>query len=175
MGIMPRLILVLGDITEVESDAIVNPANVFLMMGGGVAGAIKRKGGGEIEREAMRKAPLKIGEAIETSAGKLKAKYVIHAPTVESPGGSSSPEYIRAAVKASLKKGEELGIRSIAFPAMGAGVGGVPVEESVRIILEEIKASPIEEVLLVTRNKQDLEVFKRVSEYMGIPFEVRGV
>ncbi|RDD53721.1 MAG: macro domain-containing protein [Candidatus Korarchaeota archaeon NZ13-K] len=171
---MPKVILVLGDITEIEADAIVNPANTLLIMGGGVAGAIKRRGGEEIEREALRKAPVRIGEAVETSAGRLKARYIIHAPTVESPGGASSPEYVRAAVRASIKRGVELGIRSIAFPAMGAGVGGVPVEESVRIILEETSASPFEKVLVVTRSKEDFLVFQRVASEMGVSFELLG-
>lgn len=168
---MPRVILALGDITEVEADAIVNPANTMLVMGGGVAGAIKRKGGEEIEREAMKKAPIRIGEAIETFAGRLKAKYVIHAPTVERPGGASSPEHVRAAVRAALRKGSELGLRNIALPAMGAGVGGVPVETSVRIILEEAISSALEEVLLVTRSEEDFLVFQRVATEMGIEFE----
>lgn len=170
---MPRVTLVLGDITEVQADAIVNPANTMLIMGGGVAGAIKRKGGDEIEREALRKAPLKIGDSVETSAGRLKAKYVIHSPTVESPGGSSSPEYVRAAVRASIRKGAELGIRSMAFPAMGAGVGGVPVEESVRIILEEVASSPLDEVLIVARSESDFSTFQKVASEMGIPFDAR--
>lgn len=172
---MPKVILTLGDITEVEADAIVNPANVMLIMGGGVAGAIKRKGGEEIEREALKKAPLKIGDAVETSAGKLKAKYVIHAPTVEAPGGASSPDYVRAAVRAALRKGAELGLGSIAFPAMGAGVGGVPVETSVRIILEEAIISPLKEIILVTRSREDFSVFQRVAAEMGVPFELRQI
>ncbi len=170
---MPRVILILGDITEVDADAIVNPANTMLIMGGGVAGAIKRKGGEEIEREAIRKAPVRIGEAIETSAGRLRAKYIIHAPTVESPGGASSSDYVRAAVRASIKRGVEMGVRRIAFPAMGAGVGGVPVEESIRILLEELIGSPFEEVLIVTRSRDDFSVFQRVAGEMEVSFEAR--
>lgn len=170
---MPKVILVLGDITEVEADAIVNPANTMLIMGGGVAGAIKRKGGDEIEKEALKKAPLRIGDSVETSAGRLKARYIIHAPTVERPGGASNPEYVRAAVRASTGKGVELGIRSLAFPAMGAGVGGVPVEVSVRIILEEVSSSPLEEVLIVTRSRDDFSIFQKVAIEMGVPFDIR--
>lgn len=172
---MPRVVLVLGDITEVEADAIVNPANMMLIMGGGVAGAIKRKGGDEIEREALRKAPLRIGDAVETSAGKLRAKYIIHSPTVKAPGDASNPEYVRAAVRASIRKGVELGIKSLAFPAMGAGVGGVPVDVSVRIILEEVSPSPLEEVLIVTRSRDDFSIFQKVASEMGVSFDVKGL
>jgi len=124
--------LKVGDITEFDGDAIVNPANTLLIMGGGVAGAIKRKGGGEIEEEARRHAPLRIGEAVVTRGGFLKAKYVIHAPTVEQPGGTSSEEWVYKATKAALKVAKERRLESIAFPLMGAGVGGLTPEQSLK-------------------------------------------
>ncbi len=165
---MPKIVIVHGDITKVEVDALVNPANVQLIMGGGVAGAIRRRGGEEIQREASSKAPIRIGEAVETTAGRLKAKYVIHAPTVESPGGRSSPEFVREAVRAALRKAEELGLRSVAFPAMGAGVGGVPVDVAVRIILEEALKSGLEEIVLVAWSEEDFETFQRVAAQMDV-------
>jgi O-acetyl-ADP-ribose deacetylase (regulator of RNase III) len=122
---------VVGDLTEFDGDAIVNPANKFLVMGGGVAGAIKRKGGKEIEDEAVKYAPIDIGQAIVTNAGKLKCRAVIHTPTVEVPGGRSTPEYVYKATLASLKVAKEKNFKSIAFPLMGAGVGGLAVEESI--------------------------------------------
>jgi O-acetyl-ADP-ribose deacetylase (regulator of RNase III) len=123
--------LVLGDITEFTGDAIVNPANKYLVMGGGVAAAIKRKGGVEIEHEARRYAPLEIGEAVVTSAGRLSCKVVIHAPTVDSPGGRSTRDYVYKATLAALRVARERGFKSIAFPLMGAGVGGLSPEESI--------------------------------------------
>jgi O-acetyl-ADP-ribose deacetylase (regulator of RNase III) len=123
--------LVLGDLTEFEGDAIVNPANRFLFMGGGVAGAIKKRGGKEIEDEARKYTPIEIGQAIATSAGKLRCKAVIHAPTVEVPGGSSNQSYVYKATLAALKLARERGFKSIAFPLMGAGVGGLSIEESI--------------------------------------------
>lgn len=165
---MPRILIVHGDITEVRADAIVNPANTQLVMGGGVAGAIRKKGGEEIQKEALDKAPIHIGEAVETTAGKLKAKYIIHAPTVETPGGRSKPEYVRRAVRAALKKAEELGLKRVAFPAMGAGVGGVPVETSAKIILEEALESNLGEVILVAWSNDDFATFKRVAAYMDV-------
>ncbi len=128
-----------GDITEFEGDAIVNAANSLMIMGGGVAGAIKRKGGNEIEKEAMSKAPVPVGQAILTKAGKLKAKYVIHAPTMPKPAMRIPLENAYLATKAALRIAKELGLRSIAFPAMGAGVGGLSVYESTKQILRAIK------------------------------------
>jgi O-acetyl-ADP-ribose deacetylase (regulator of RNase III) len=127
-----------GDITKLEVDAIVNAANTRLLMGGGVAGAIKRAGGGEIEEEAVAKGPIKIGEAVVTRAGKLKAKYIIHAPTMELDFRTDESK-IRLAMRAALRKAEELGIESMAFPALGTGVGGFSKTEAARIMVEEIR------------------------------------
>jgi O-acetyl-ADP-ribose deacetylase (regulator of RNase III) len=88
-----------GDITKLEADAIVNAANSHLIMGGGVAGAILRAGGREIQEEANKKAPVSVGKAIETTAGKLKAKYVIHAPTMERPAMPTSKQDVRLATR----------------------------------------------------------------------------
>jgi len=119
------VVVELGDITEFSGDAIVNPANTLMIMSGGVAGAIKRKGGSTIEEEARKHAPVPIGEAIATTAGRLKTKYVIHAPTVEYPASPSTREYVYKASRAALITARKLGVKSIAFPLMGAGVGGL--------------------------------------------------
>jgi len=110
--------VMLGDITKVDVEAIVNPANSYMIMGGGVAGAIKRVGGVEIELEARKHAPIPVGEAIFTGAGKLKARYVIHAPTMERPAMKIGIENVRLAMRAALKCAESLGLRSIAFPGL---------------------------------------------------------
>ena len=123
-----KIKLIQGDITDQEVDAIVNAANNHLWMGAGVAGAIKRKGGREIEDEAMKKGPIPIGEAVITSAGKLKAKYVIHA-AVMGQDLTTNEEYIKNATLNSLKRAEELKIKSIAFLAFGTGVGGFPTDK----------------------------------------------
>ncbi len=128
-----------GDITAQDVDAIVNPANRRLVMGGGVAGAIRRAGGEEIEREAVSKGPIEIGEAVATTAGRLPARYVIHAPTVRSPGGRASLSSARAATRAALRLADELNLESIAFPGMGTGVGGLRIFEAVRAMAEEVK------------------------------------
>jgi len=133
------IVVASGDITRQKVDAIVNPANSMMIMGGGVAGAIRRVGGREIEDEAVRHAPVPVGKAIATKAGKLGAKYVIHAPTMESPAMSIGRENVRLAVKGTLECAEQLGIRSVAFPGMGTGVGGLNLEEAARTMIGQIK------------------------------------
>lgn len=133
------LTVVVGDITEFPGDAIVNPANTLLIMGGGVAGAIKKKGGEEIEKEARKYAPLQIGKAIATTAGKLKCKTIIHAPTVEKPGSLSSYENVYKATKAAIECAKNLGFKTIAFPLMGTGVGGITVEQSIEAMVSAFK------------------------------------
>lgn len=123
-----------GDITEVEADAIVNAANNRLWMGGGVAGAIKRKGGKIIEDEAVKLGPIPIGEAVATSAGKLNAEYVIHAAGMGTDL-KTDEEKIRNATLNSLRRADELRIESIAFPSIGTGVGGFPMDRAAEIML----------------------------------------
>lgn len=127
-----------GDITEFSGDAIVNPANTLLIMGGGVAGAIKRKGGDTIEFEARKYAPVPIGDAVVTTAGRLKCRFIIHSPTVQYPGSPSTSEQVYKATRAALIKAKEIGVKSIALPLMGAGVGGLRPEESLESMLAAI-------------------------------------
>jgi O-acetyl-ADP-ribose deacetylase (regulator of RNase III) len=130
-----RIELLQGDITELEVDAIVNAANNRLWMGGGVAGAIKKKGGRIIEEEAVKQGPIPIGEAVATSAGKLKAKYVIHAAGMGTDLRTDE-EKIKNSTLNSLKRAEELKIESIAFPSIGTGVGGFPMNKAAHIMLD---------------------------------------
>lgn len=149
-----KVTITTGDITKQKVDAIVNPANSQLIMGGGVAGAIRRTGGKEIEDEAVEKAPVPVGKAVATGAGRLKAKYVIHAPTMQRPAMRIDAENINSAMKGALECAERLRIRSIAFPGMGTGVGGLQIEEAAAIMIEEVKAhidrgTPLNEVVFV--------------------------
>ena len=123
-----------GDITESSADAIVNAANNHLWMGAGVAGAIKRKGGAVIEREAVAKGPIPVGEAVATGAGALKARHVIHAAGM-GQDLRTSEALVEACTRASLRRAEELKLRTIAFPAIGTGVGGLPVAGAARRML----------------------------------------
>jgi O-acetyl-ADP-ribose deacetylase (regulator of RNase III) len=158
-----KIKVVQDDITDQEVDAIVNAANNHLWMGAGVAGAIRRKGGKEIEDEAMKKGPIPIGEAVVTSAGKLKAKYVIHA-AVMGQDLTTNEEYIKNATLDSLKRAEELKIKSIAFPAFGTGVGGFPIDRCAQIMLDQVKdfsnnTKYLKEVLFVLFDKESYDVW----------------
>ena len=124
----------LGDITDAEVDAIVNAANSQLLMGTGVAGAMKRKGGTVIEEDAVRQGPIEVGEAVLSVAGNLPATHVIHAATM-GPDLKTDPALIAAATKSSLALVEKHKLTSIAFPALGSGVGGVPPAESAEAML----------------------------------------
>lgn len=126
-----------GDITQVEVDAVVNAANNHLWMGGGVAGALKRAGGPEVEAEALTKGPIPVGEAAVTTAGRLPARYVIHA-AVMGQDLQTDAKKIRQATQNSLLRADELGIKTIAFPALGTGVGGFPLSECARIMIGEV-------------------------------------
>jgi O-acetyl-ADP-ribose deacetylase (regulator of RNase III) len=132
-----RLRLFRGDLTALAVDAVVNAANDHLWMGGGVAGAIKSRGGPDIEQQAIRLGPIPVGEVAVTGAGRLPARHVIHAVTMGQDLTTSEP-YIRAATRNALRAAESLGLRSIAFPALGTGVGGFPLERAAAAMLEEI-------------------------------------
>lgn len=127
-----------GDITDQGTDAIVNAANNELWMGAGVAGAIKRKGGVEIEREAVGKGPIPIGEAAITGGGKLKAKHVIHAAGMGRDLRTDETK-VRNATTNSLKRADEKDLKSIAFPSIGTGVGGFPLEKAAEVMLGAVK------------------------------------
>lgn len=122
-----------ADVTRLDVDAVANAANTQLIHGGGVAGAIARAAGPELERESRERAPIGLGEAVETTGGELPARWVIHAATMEL-GGPTSAEVIGAATRATLARAEELGCRSVALVAFGTGVGGFPLGEAARIM-----------------------------------------
>jgi O-acetyl-ADP-ribose deacetylase (regulator of RNase III) len=127
-----------ADITELEVDAIANAANTQLRHGGGVAAAIARAGGPEVQRESDERAPIGLGEAVETTAGDMPARWVIHAATMDL-GGPTSADIIRRATVSSLRRADELGARSLALVAFGTGVGGFPLDEAARIEVEELR------------------------------------
>jgi O-acetyl-ADP-ribose deacetylase (regulator of RNase III) len=128
-----------ADVTKLDVDAIANAANTQLRHGGGVAGAIVRAGGRSIQDESDRRAPVALGEAVETGAGELPSRWVIHAATMEL-GGPTSADAIRSATRSTLRKADELGARSLALVAFGTGVGGFPLDEAARIEVEELQA-----------------------------------
>ncbi len=124
-----------ADVTSLTVDAIANAANTQLRHGGGVAAAIARAGGPEVQRESTAKAPIGLGEAVETTAGDMPARYVIHAATMEL-GGPTSAEIIARATRSTLQKAADLGCRSLALVAFGTGVGGFPLDEAARLMVD---------------------------------------
>jgi O-acetyl-ADP-ribose deacetylase (regulator of RNase III)/ADP-ribose pyrophosphatase YjhB (NUDIX family) len=158
--------IVRGDITELAIDAIVNAANNKLEMGGGVAGAIKRKGGKEIEEEALKKGPIKIGEAVATGAGKLKAKFVIHAATMGLDHQTDEVK-IRSSCRSALQAAEQIKAGSLAFPALGCGVGGFPLLASAKIMAQEVlrhlryEKTGLKEIIFCLFDDQAYEVFNK--------------
>lgn len=166
--------IIQGDITEVKTDAIVNAANNKLLMGGGVAGAIRKKGGKAIEDEALKKGPIEIGGAVSTSAGALKAKYVIHAATMGVDFKTNEVK-IRDSCCSALKEAEKLKIGSIAFPALGCGVGGFPEVGAAKIMAQEVfrhlwfdyPNTVLKEITFVLFDKSAYDVFnKNVISYL---------
>src|ERR671915_1057940 len=127
-----------GDITALQVDAIANAANNALWMGAGVAGAIKRAGGEEIEREAVAKGPIEIGDAVATGAGRLRARWVIHG-AVMGQDLRTNADLVRRTTESCLRVAEELGAESLALPAFGTGVGGFPLEECARTMVEAVR------------------------------------
>lgn len=123
-----------GDISAQDTDAVVNAANNHFWMGSGVAGALKRRGGVEIEREAMAQGPVEPGDCVVTSGGRLPARYVIHA-AVMGQDLVTSAEIIERATANALRLADERGLASIALPAFGTGVGGFPIDECARIMI----------------------------------------
>ena len=127
-----------GDITKLDVDAIANAANDRLWMGAGVAGAIKRAGGEEIEHEALRKGPIEVGDAVATTAGRLRARHVIHG-AVMGQDLLTSRSLIRKTTRRCLEVADELGCESIALPAFGTGVGGFPLDECAELMVAEAR------------------------------------
>jgi O-acetyl-ADP-ribose deacetylase (regulator of RNase III) len=171
-----KLRLVQGDITEMETDAIVNAANPSLMGGGGVDGAIHRKGGPKILEECKRIRAsewpngLPTGKAVITTGGNLKAKYVIHTVGPVWQGGKSGEaELLAEAYRNSLKLAASKGLKTIAFPSISTGAYGFPIEKACRIALSTVKEflekeDKLEEVTLVLFTKHDFEVYKEAAK-----------
>ncbi len=159
-----KILFVKGDITEMAVDAIVNAANNDLALGAGVAGAIRRKGGPRIEEECERIGPVALGEAVVTTAGNLKAFYVVHAASMRL-GGKTTAESLRLSVKHAFERAEEKAFKSIAFPAIGTGIAGFPMDQCARIMLgqtlEHLKSrSSLERLYFVLYDDAALSVFE---------------
>jgi O-acetyl-ADP-ribose deacetylase len=133
-----ELEVVEGDITQLEVDAIANAANDHLWMGAGVAGAIKRAAGEEVEREAVAKGPIPVGDAVATGAGRLSPRWVVHG-AVMGQDLRTNADLVRRTTASCLRVADELGARSLALPAFGTGVGGFPLAECARLMVDEAR------------------------------------
>jgi O-acetyl-ADP-ribose deacetylase len=160
-----------ADITKLEVDAIANAANTDLRHGGGVAGAISRAGGPAVQAESDERAPIELGEAVETTAGEMPSRWVIHAATMVL-GGPTSAEIIRSATASTLAKADELGATSLALVAFGTGVGGFPLDEAARIEVEEVQrhldqGSGLERVVFAVRGDDAEQAFRAAMSETG--------
>jgi len=159
-----------GDLTEASTDAIVNAANNDLQLGSGVAGAIRRQGGPAIQQECDRIGPIPVGEAAITGAGQLRTKHVIHAASMRL-GGRTTEENLRGSTRNSLLRAQEKGLRSIAFPAVGTGIAGFPMNRCAEVMLDEVRAhlsgaTSLERVEFVLFDDAAMRVFRRVLDGM---------
>lgn len=172
-----RITLREGDVTEEAVDAIVNAANSALQLGAGVAGAIRRKGGPTIQAECDAIGPIEVGGAAVTGAGELPARWVIHAASMP-PGGSASEDSVRRAMRRSLELAAERGCRTIAVPAIGAGIAGLALQRCAEILIEEARRhlageTPLDEIRFVLFGEPAYRVFEsaldaaRIAEQMA--------
>lgn len=158
-----RIRTVETDLTALAVDGIVNPANSQGVMGGGVAGVIRQKGGSEIEAEAIKRAPIPIGKAVATTAGRLPCRWVIHAPTMVLPAERTNVLSVKRATHAALECADQKGLKSLAFPGMGTGVGRVNPEAAAQAMVDAIrsfKAENLEETLLVSMGPELKNAFE---------------
>jgi O-acetyl-ADP-ribose deacetylase (regulator of RNase III) len=167
-----RVVLREGDITEEDVDAIVNAANSHLVLGAGVAGAIRQKGGPQIQAECDGIGRIGVGDAAVTGAGDLRARWVIHAAGMP-PGGSATEASVRTSVRRSLELAREKGCRTIAIPAIGAGIGGLPVQRCAEILLSEAREhlareTSLEEIRFVLFGEPTYRIFEETHDAVKI-------
>jgi len=165
-GLRERIEILQGDLTEMDVDAIVNAANNDLQLGGGLAGAIRRKGGPRIQAECDQIGTIPVGGAAITSGGNLKARHVIHAASMEL-GGRASALSLRSSTAHSLRIAAQKRLKAIAFPAFGTGIAGFPLRECAEIMLREAarhfeRPTPLEKIYFVLFDKEALSIFEEV-------------
>ena len=178
MSIAEKMMLLQGDLTEMDADALVNAANNDLQLGGGVAGAIRRKGGDAIQRECDAIGSIPIGGAAITSGGNLRARYVIHAASMRL-GGETTARALQLSTAHALRLASERGLTSIAFPAIGTGIAGFPIPECARIMLREVaehlkKTTSLQKVYFVLFDASALSEFEKVLAEMDSSGELEG-
>ena len=163
---MAELEVMQADVTALEVDAIANAANTQLKHGGGVAGAIARAGGPAVQRESDERAPIELGEAVETTAGDMPARWVIHAATMEL-GGPTSAEIIERATRSTLARAEQLGCHSVALVAFGTGVGGFPLDEAARLMVRAAREhhGELERIVFAVHGDEAERAFREAGSF----------
>jgi O-acetyl-ADP-ribose deacetylase (regulator of RNase III) len=174
---MTRIVLLEGDITEQHVDAIVNAANSALVLGSGVAGAIADRGGPSIGEACRALGPIEVGEAAVTGAGDLAARIVIHAAGMP-PGGQASEQSVRASLRAALALADREGCRTLACPAIGAGIGGLSLQACAEISLAEARryaeaGGPLEEIRFVLFGEPAFRLFEMVNDAVKVEAQMR--
>ncbi|MFK7896779.1 MAG: macro domain-containing protein [Myxococcota bacterium] len=184
---MTRIVLIEGDLTEQDVDAIVNAANSDLVLGSGVAGAIAQRGGAAIAEACAAHGPIEVGEVALTGAGELPARAVIHAAGM-APGGSVSEESLRSVLQATFALAEKEGFRSVACPAIGTGVGGLGMQVCAEISLEEARryaeaaagregaaagAEALDEIRFVLFGEPSFRLFEMVNDAAKVEAQMR--
>ena len=170
--IQGKIVIQQGDLTEMQTDAIVNAANNDLMLGGGVAGAIRRKGGEGIQRECDAIGSIPVGYAAITTGGDLPAKFVIHAASMRL-GGSTTAEALRKSTAHALRIAAERGLKTLAFPAVGTGIAGFPLQDCAEIMLQEAarhlaNGTSLEMIHFVLFDEAAVEAFRSTWKRMQI-------
>lgn len=160
--------VVQGDIAEQEADVLVNAAGTSLRMGSGVAGALRRKAGEELNEQAMAKGPVDLGAVAVTDAYDLDAEYVVHAAAMPHYGdGQATAESVRDAARNSLERADDLGAESLVIPALGCGVAGFDLREGARIICEQLAAfdpDSLDDVRFVAYADEEYETVRSVAD-----------
>jgi O-acetyl-ADP-ribose deacetylase (regulator of RNase III) len=172
-----RIVLLEGDITDQQVDAIVNAANSALVLGAGVAGAIASRGGASIAKECAAIGPIEIGASALTGAGDLPAGAVIHAAGMP-PGGQASAESVGAAVRSALELASRSGFLTVALPAIGAGIGGFSLQRCAEISLEEARriaaaGCSMQEIRFVLYGEPAFRVFEMVQDAVKVEAQMR--
>jgi O-acetyl-ADP-ribose deacetylase (regulator of RNase III) len=163
-----RIAIVEGDVTAQQVDAIVNAANSALVLGAGVAGAIRARGGPTIQEECDAIGGIAVGDAALTGAGELPARFVIHAASMP-PGGTATEDSVRSSFRRALELARERGVRTLAVPAVGAGIAGFPLQRCAEILIEEARRhldgeTSLEEIRFVLFGEPAYRVFEMVND-----------
>lgn len=174
-----RIVLREGDLAAEQADAIVNAANSDLQLGAGVAGALAARGGPAIQAECDRHGPIAVGDAAVTGAGRLGARFVIHAASMPL-GGGASEESVRTAFRRSLQLARERACRTLAAPAIGAGIAGLPLQRCAEVLIEEARAhlageTSLEEIRFVLLGEPAYRLFEQVHDAARIAAQMAAL